>query len=80
MNSQKSFAIIGANDNYARNSNAMVHFKGHVMLETKEEIWLSPMTKARTPTEMSKEQNDNTKKKTHKNRNLNFGIESCIIF
>ena len=28
--------------------------------EKKEEIWLSPMTKAPTPTEMSKGQNDNT--------------------
>ena len=28
----------------------------------KEEIWLSPMTKAPTPTEMSKGQSDNTKK------------------
>ena len=28
--------------------------------EKKEEIWLSPMTKAPTPTDMSKGQNDNT--------------------
>ena len=28
--------------------------------EKKEEIWLSPMTKAPTPTEMSKGQSDNT--------------------
>ena len=29
--------------------------------EKKEEIWLSPMTKAPTPTEKSKKQRDNTK-------------------
>ena len=34
--------------------------------EIKEEIWLSPMTKAPTPTEMSKEQNDNTNNATKK--------------
>ena len=28
--------------------------------EKKEDIWLSPMSKAATPTEMSKEQSDNT--------------------
>ena len=32
----------------------------------KEEIWLSPMTKAPTPTEMSKGQNDNTNNATKK--------------
>ena len=32
------------------------------LLEKKEEIWLSPMTKAPTPTEKSKKQRDNTKK------------------
>ena len=30
-------------------------------MEKKEEIWLSPMTKAHTPTEKYKKQNDNTK-------------------
>ena len=29
--------------------------------EKKEEIWLSPMTKAQTPTDKSKKQRDNTK-------------------
>ena len=32
----------------------------------KEEIWLSPMTKAPTPTEMSKGQSDNTNNATKK--------------
>ena len=32
----------------------------------KEEIWLSPMTKAPTPTEMSKGQTDNTNNATKK--------------
>ena len=32
-------------------------------LERKEEIWLSPVTKASTPTEKSKKQRDNKKKK-----------------
>ena len=32
--------------------------------EKKEEIWLSPMTKAPTPTEMSKGQSDNTNNAT----------------
>ena len=32
--------------------------------EKKEEIWLSPMTKAPTPTETSKKQRDNTKNAT----------------
>ena len=34
--------------------------------EKKEEIWLSPMTKAHTPTEMSKGQSDNTHNATKK--------------
>ena len=34
--------------------------------EKKEEIWLSPMTKAPTPTEMSKGQSDNTNNATKK--------------
>ena len=34
--------------------------------EKKEEIWLSPMTKAPTPTEMSKGQGDNTNNATKK--------------
>ena len=34
--------------------------------EKKEEIWLSPMTKAPTPTEMSKGQSDNINNATKK--------------
>ena len=34
--------------------------------EKKEEIWLSPMTNAPTPTEMSKGQSDNTNNATKK--------------
>ena len=34
--------------------------------EKKEEIWLSPMTKAHTPTEMSKGQSDQTNNATKK--------------
>ena len=34
--------------------------------DKKEEIWLSPMTKAPTPTEMSKGQSDNTNNATKK--------------
>ena len=34
--------------------------------EKKEEIWLSPMTKAPTPAELSKGQNDNTNNATKK--------------
>ena len=34
--------------------------------EKKEEIWLSPMTKAPAPTEMSKGQSDNTNNATKK--------------
>ena len=36
------------------------------VIEKKEEIWLSPMTKAPTPTEMSKGQSDNTNNATKK--------------
>ena len=39
---------------------------GHGIKEKKEEIWLSPMTKAPTPTEMSKGQSDNTNNATKK--------------
>ena len=42
---------------------------GHILIrykEKKEEIWLSPMTKAPTPTEMSKGQSDNTNNATKK--------------
>ena len=35
-------------------------------LDKKEEIWLSPMTKAPTPTEMSKGQSENTNNATKK--------------
>ena len=34
--------------------------------DKKEEIWLSPMTKAPTPTEMSKGQSENTNNATKK--------------
>ena len=34
--------------------------------DKKEEIWLSPMTKAPTPTEMWKRQSDNTNNATKK--------------
>ena len=37
-----------------------------MLQETKEEIWLSPMTKAHTVPEMSKEQSDNTNNATKK--------------
>ena len=36
----------------------------------KEEIWLSPMTKAHTPTEMSKGQSDNINNATKKFKNM----------
>ena len=39
----------------------MVHF---TLQEKKEEIWLSPMTKAPTPTEKSKKHHDNIKNAT----------------
>ena len=38
----------------------------------KEEIWLSPMTKAPKPTEMSKGQSDNTNNATKKFENKVF--------
>ena len=44
----------------------MEHNRSHVSHEKKEEIWLSPMTKAPTPTEMSKGQIDDTKNATKK--------------
>ena len=44
-----------------------ISWEFHVIyLEKKEEIWLSPMTKAPTPTEMSKRQSDNTNNATKK--------------
>ena len=47
--------------------------------EKKEEIWLSPMTKAPTPTEMSKGQSDNkVTNKTILNRPLKFKLSNCI--
>ena len=42
------------------------YFIGTKFHEKKEEIWLSPMTKAHTPTEMSKGQSDNTNNATKK--------------
>ena len=45
----------------------MLYFENEKWIqEKKEEIWLSPMTKAPTQTEMSKGQNDNTKYVTKK--------------
>ena len=42
-------------------------FNKHIVYqEKKEEIWLSPMTKTPTPTEMSKGQSDNTNNATKK--------------
>ena len=41
-------------------------YKTNYDLENREEIWLSPMTKAPTPTEMSKGQSDNTNNATKK--------------
>ena len=43
----------------------MDHFESNSE-EKKEEIWLSSMTKAPTPTEMSKRQSDNTNKASKK--------------
>ena len=40
--------------------------QGIASKDKKEEIWLSPMTKAPTPTEMSKGQSDNTNNATKK--------------
>ena len=37
-----------------------------VLMTKEEEIWLSPMTKAPTPAEMSKGQSDNTNNATKK--------------
>ena len=55
--------------------------------EKKEEIWLSPMTKAPTPTEMSKGQSDNTNNATKKtlfstsgSRNILKGAATNEIF
>ena len=43
--------------------------------EKKEEIWLSPMTKAPTPTEKSKKHRDNTKKNRHQNVDYATGAD-----
>ena len=43
-----------------------LHITWNEIVEKKEEIWLSPMTKAPTPTEMSKGQSDNTNNATKK--------------
>ena len=57
---------------YLRYLNAVyprLDLTGHeemMITEKKEEIWLSPMTKAPTPTEMSKGQSDNTNNATKK--------------
>ena len=47
------------------------------MQEKKEEIWLSPMTKAPTPTEKSKKQRDNIRNatKTSITQRLRTGLE-----
>ena len=47
----------------------IIYGKYQFLKEKKEEIWLSPMTKAPTPAKISKGQSDNTqkRKKRHKN-------------
>ena len=40
------------------------HQNAYCFIREKEEIWLSPMTEALTPTEKSKKQRDNTKNAT----------------
>ena len=47
-----------------RKNNGLFH--DNFFKEKKEEIWLSPMTKAPKPTEMSKGQSDNTNNATKK--------------
>ena len=47
-------------------SNYPFSFCLNLYQKKKEEIWLSPMTKAPTPTEMSKGQSDNTNNATKK--------------
>ena len=46
--------------------NSLVNLSVEVLEEKKEDIWLSPMTKAPTPTEMSKGQSDNANNATKK--------------
>ena len=48
-------------------------------IRKKEEIWLSPITKAPTPTEMSKGQSDNTNNATKKVR-LHFILFNVILW
>ena len=50
----------------SRSANTVMVASGYHNLWSKEEIWLSPMTKAPTPTEMSKGQSDNTNNATKK--------------
>ena len=61
--SQKKKETMGWNE--VDNSYNIQHINMKFKREKKEEIWLSPMTKAPTPTEKSKKQRDNTKKKRH---------------
>ena len=43
----------------------MYFINSYLQEEKKEEIWLSPMTKAPTPIDKSKNQRDNTKLRSH---------------
>ena len=47
--------------------------------EKKEEIWLSPMTKAPKPTEMSKGQSDNTNNATKKFDYTAVALQQVLI-
>ena len=53
-------------DNFTRKQQIQSKILPVVYCEKKEEIWLSPMTKAPTPTEMSKRHSDNTNNATKK--------------
>ena len=52
--------VCGSSDDKEVKAEQM-QFKQLTLKEKKEEIWLSPMTQAPTPTEKSKKQRDNTK-------------------
>ena len=49
---------------YVNADGGQAFWKAINLYEKKEEIWLSPMTKAPIPTEMSKGQSDNTNNAT----------------
>ena len=51
---------------YLQLNGLQIKFRYIMSKEKKEEIWLSPMTKAPTPAELSKGQDDNTKNATKK--------------